>query len=320
MANRRYRDNEYYDYDEMMEYDDVPVVSRNSFRDEDDYSEHYRMKKKKNNSTQNYKTKNHKQPKKKRKLFVITLLIVALLFFVGGFIVGYMVFDDKGDAEATNTVTEQTSEEVAAVSAPVYAEATSDYERVINRSYPIEPGYIAGTGELKVINGSGGKQMEKNAAIALEEMVAGLNDAGMDIIIQSTYRTDADQEYLYNRQIGRQGGNELKAATISAVPLTSEHQAGLAVDLSIDGSLTEAFGSTAQGKWLKEHCAEYGYILRYLPENVEYTGIISEPWHFRYVGSPEVAKAIMDSGKSMEEYYGKFLEPEDIDPYLPYLQ
>ena len=191
---------------------------------------------------------------------------------------------------------------------------------MINRSYPIESGYIAGTGELKVIDGSNGKQMEKNAAIALEKMVSALKEDGMDIIIQSTYRTDSDQEFLYNRQIQRQGGNELKAATISAVPLTSEHQAGLAVDLSTDGTLTESFGSTQQGKWLKLHCAEYGYILRYLPENAEYTGIISEPWHFRYVGSPDVAQDIMKSGKSMEEYYGKFLKQEDIEPYLPYLQ
>ena len=193
----------------------------------------------------------------------------------------------------------------------------ASYTRVINRSYPIPAGFIAGTGELVTVEG---KQMETKAGEALEQMVADLRATGMDIIIQSGYRTDADQEYLYNRQINRQGGNELKAATISAVPLTSEHQAGLAVDLSTDGTLLESFASTEQGKWLKAHCAEYGYILRYPSGQETVTGIISEPWHFRFVGDPDTAQTIMSSGKCMEEYYGKTLKDDDIMPYLEYLQ
>ena len=181
----------------------------------------------------------------------------------------------------------------------------------------IDPGYAAGSGELKSIEG---KQMESKAADALAKMVAALRDEGMDIIIQSGYRTDEDQEYLYNRQINRQNGNKEKAATISAVPLTSEHQAGLAVDLSTDGTLLETFADTKQGQWLKEHCAEYGFILRYLPEKTLITGIINEPWHFRYVGSPAQAEAITESGLCMEEYFNKYLADEDLDPYLPYLK
>ena len=123
-----------------------------------------------------------------------------------------------------------------------------------------------------------------------------------------------------NRQINRQNGNKEKAATISAVPLTSEHQAGLAVDLSTDGTLLETFADTKQGQWLKEHCAEYGFILRYLPEKTLITGIINEPWHFRYVGSPAQAEAITESGLCMEEYFNKYLADEDLDPYLPYLK
>jgi LAS superfamily LD-carboxypeptidase LdcB len=210
-------------------------------------------------------------------------------------------------------------EEVAAVAAArPYVDSSIDpsYYRVINRTYPIEPGYVAGTGELTDIEG---KQMETNAAAALKEMIAAMRAEGMEVVVQSGYRSDSDQEFLYNRQIERQEGNKEKAATISAVPLTSEHQAGLAVDLSDDGTLIEQFGSTEQGIWLKAHCAEYGFILRYLPEKTEYTGIISEPWHFRFVGSPDMAKAITDSGLCMEEYFEQYLAPEDLDPYKPYL-
>lgn len=190
------------------------------------------------------------------------------------------------------------------------------YYQIINRSNPIEPNYIAGTGELTEIEG---KQMETNAAAALAQMVADLRGQGMDIIIQSGYRTDSDQEFLYNRQIQRQNGNEEKAATISAKPLTSEHQAGLAVDLSVDGTLTEAFGSTEQGKWLYANCMNYGFILRYQKDKTEFTGIISEPWHFRFVGSKEQATAIMNSDMCMEEYFGNYLREEDIAPYRIYL-
>lgn len=278
--------------------------------------------------------------RKRRLLLVVVFVAVIVLLAAGGFCVFALGNNDTQDEEivpvaapievpedtegitdesaaAEDTTTEPTTESTAESTATSATGAEdSSYTRVINRTYPISAGYIAGTGELMSIEG---KQMETNACLALKDMVASLRAAGMDIVVQSAYRSDADQEYLYNRQISRQGGNEIKAATISAVPLTSEHQSGLAVDLSVDGTLTEAFGSTAQGQWLKEHCAEYGFILRYPPDKTKYTGIISEPWHFRYVGSAETAQAIMSSGQCMEEYYNKYLADEDLDPYLPYL-
>lgn len=276
------------------------------------------------------------QRKKRRIQLVVVFMAIIVLISAGGFCVFALGNNDAQDEEIVPVAapievpedTEGVSEEYAAAedtttestteSTTTSATAVEDssYTRVINRTYPIPADYIAGTGELMDIEG---KQMETNACLALKDMVASLRAAGMDIVIQSAYRSDADQEYLYNRQISRQGGNEIKAATISAVPLTSEHQAGLAVDLSVDGTLTDAFGATAQGQWLKEHCAEYGFILRYPPEKTSITGIISEPWHFRYVGSAETAQAIMSSGQCMEEYYGKYLAAEDLDSYLPYL-
>lgn len=266
---------------------------------------------------------------KKNPLLIISICIVAV-FAVAIIALIQIPKAEKENSQETleatmaeiETPTEeenQTEKEPTAEKEERFIDPNIDpsYYMVINRTYPIPENYIAGTGELKEIEG---KQMESNAAIALEQMVATLRAEGMDILVWSGYRTDADQEYLYNRQISRQNGDEIKAGTISAVPLTSEHQAGLAIDLSTDGSLTEDFGSTPQGQWLKAHCAEYGYILRYPAEKTELTGIISEPWHFRYVGSPEQAKAITDSGLCMEEYFNQYLAPEDIDPYLPYLR
>ncbi|MGN0963265.1 MAG: D-alanyl-D-alanine carboxypeptidase family protein [Clostridia bacterium] len=288
-----------------------------SDRHETEYAYSSQKRKKQHSGAPKNKSSRNRSPKEKSNKigFYIILLVAAAVFSgVFGFFAAKAIF---GEDEKTEVAEPVMSEEVMEEESPYATPESEKYERVINRSYPLTEEEVNSV-ELREV-GDTDQKMETNAAIALEKMIADLNDAGMSIRIQSTYRTVEDQEELYNNHIAEQNGNELKAATISAVPLTSEHQYGLAVDLSIDGTLTEAFASTEQGKWLKEHCAEYGFILRYLPENTEYTGIISEPWHFRYVGSPEVAKAIMRSGKSMEEYYGKFLKPEDIDPYREYL-
>ena len=88
-----------------------------------------------------------------------------------------------------------------------------------------------------------------------------------------------------------------------ARPGTSEHQAGLAVDI-VDKSyqlLDERQEDTAVQKWLMEHCAEYGYILRYPTEKSALTGVGYEPWHYRYVGE-EAAREIMSRGLCLEEY------------------
>ena len=88
-----------------------------------------------------------------------------------------------------------------------------------------------------------------------------------------------------------------------AVPGTSEHQLGLAVDLvsSEYTGLDERQEETGSYQWLVKHCAEYGFILRYPNDKTEITGIIYEPWHFRYVGV-EAAREIMDQGICLEEY------------------
>ena len=274
--------------------------------------------------------------RKKRQFVIILVSVLAVLLVAGGCFAAFTIFGGDKDAEEVAPVSGEIStpeedvaatepepepeEEIPAVTDSAEQGPEFSYTMVINRSYPLSDearSYVSS--HLVSIEG---KQMEEQAGAALARMVADMRAEGLSIIIQSGYRTASDQEYLYNRQIGRQGGNEYKAGTISAVPGTSEHEAGLAVDLSVDGSLTEAFGSTPQGQWLAAHCMEYGFILRY-PSNTEFTydtGIISEPWHFRYVGSAEEATKISKSGTSMEAYYGKMLKPEHIDPYKAYLQ
>ena len=134
--------------------------------------------------------------------------------------------------------------------------------------------------------------------------------AGLEPTICSSYRTQEKQQELYENKIRRLLAEGLsyesavaEAGTVVAVPGTSEHQTGLALDI-VDTSyqhLDEAQENTQVQQWLMEHSWEYGFVLRYPDVKSEVTGIIYEPWHYRYVGV-ENAKAITESGKCLEEY------------------
>jgi D-alanyl-D-alanine carboxypeptidase len=94
-----------------------------------------------------------------------------------------------------------------------------------------------------------------------------------------------------------------EARKIVAYPGTSEHQLGLACDI-VDGYseyMHEALADTELLKWMGEHCAEYGFILRYPKDKTDITGVSYEPWHFRYVGA-EAASYIMEKSLTLEEF------------------
>ncbi len=141
------------------------------------------------------------------------------------------------------------------------------------------------------------------AGVAYEEFVQMAEAAkkeGLSIKTLSAYRTEAYQSGLYNNKIRTNG--KVYADSYSARPGFSEHQLGLAVDIS---STNVSFENSAEFKWLQQHAHEYGYILRY-PKGKEWiTGYAYEPWHYRYVGA-EVAKMIHDEGITFEEFHAKY--------------
>lgn len=162
--------------------------------------------------------------------------------------------------------------------------------------------------ELAVHNDN--EQMEVHAAEALAKMVRDCRAAGHGAYICSAYRSHEKQMMLYENKIDRviaEGYSEEEAPDIAAqavaVPGTSEHELGLSTDI-LDESypyLNEQQVQTGTQQWLMEHCWEYGYILRYPNGTSDVTGIIFEPWHYRYVGD-EFAKEIHDSGLPLEQY------------------
>lgn len=144
----------------------------------------------------------------------------------------------------------------------------------------------------------------------LTAMIAAAKDDGVIIYPCSAYRSIDKQTYLFNRKIKQyqNAGYSYEEAyniakTIVAVPGTSEHHTGLALDLITPGyqQLDDGFEQTKAFGWLNEHSAEYGFILRYPKDKEDITKIIYEPWHYRYVGV-NAAKTIKDNGWCLEEY------------------
>ena len=155
-------------------------------------------------------------------------------------------------------------------------------------------------------------QLSAVAAEAVKKMIAGAKKDGIELIICSAYRTISRQKELFNDKLKyykNKGMSEseayAKTATIIAVPGTSEHHTGLAADIVTPSyqTLDEGYMNTDAAKWLKAHCSEYGFILRYPSDKKDITKIIFEPWHFRYVG--EYAQEITESGLCLEEWIEK---------------
>ena len=199
----------------------------------------------------------------------------------------------------------------------------SGYGQLVNRTYPIADAKNYQPDDLITPQTSNPSnlQLRQEAADAVDRMISDYlaEYPDSELFVQSGYRSHSTQVTLYNRQVARHNGNIYSAGVVSAIPGTSEHQLGLAVDLSFDGTLEQSFGSTQQGLWLAEHCMEYGFILRYPADKERITGIYYEPWHFRYVGV-DIANDMATWGiTTLEEYYGLYLAPEDLTPYLPYL-
>ena len=152
--------------------------------------------------------------------------------------------------------------------------------------------------------------MDRRCSAALMRMLNDCRAAGNLAVLCSAYRTEEYQQELFDNKIMRLLGEGVAydqapvvAARSVAVPGTSEHQLGLAVDiideLYVNLDYWQQFTSVQQ--WLMANCSDYGFILRYPNEKSEITGIIFEPWHYRYVGISN-AKAIEASGLTLEEY------------------
>lgn len=148
------------------------------------------------------------------------------------------------------------------------------------------------------------RYMRKEAAHALEELFKASEKAGLDLFALSGYRSFDRQKQLFTAYAARDG--EEAANKYSARPGQSEHQTGLTMDVTspaINLTLDTSFGDTEEGKWVKAHAHEYGFIIRYPKGKEAITKYQYEPWHLRYVGKA-AAEVIHEKEMTLEEYLG----------------
>lgn len=154
------------------------------------------------------------------------------------------------------------------------------------------------------------KAVDRAAYQPLKDMFSAAQKAGVPLELVSPYRSIDLQDRLFSRSVNsymNQGYSKeqavKKANYARTFTGTSEHNTGLGFDILQKGNFTlsESFENTAQFKWLSEHAEEYGFILRYRKDKISQTGIMYEPWHYRYVGV-ENAKKINELDMCLEEY------------------
>lgn len=189
-----------------------------------------------------------------------------------------------------------------------YKSNTKDnYLIIVNKFYYLDENYKRD--DIQNVSLAYSYANNKASSIVIEnfeEMRQDVEDKlGIHLMINSSFRSYSEQEEIYN---------EFKKVSLkyadsyAARPGFSEHQTGLAIDLtSLEHPLIDDFKKSEEYQWLKENCHKYGFILRY-PEGKEYiTGYNTESWHFRYVGK-EVATQIYNEGITFDEYYAYYIE------------
>lgn len=259
--------------------------------------------------------KEKKRQQKQRRLHKKITVFCMIAFFMG-VLCGKIVFAKEEPEKIT--VKEQTGihmeepekEKVGNIhQGGIGKEETEEGEMwqlvLVNSTHAMEEGYVPKLEEIE-----NNYYFDARAVESLHQMLADGRREGMDFWICSAYRSAEKQKSLYDNKVQRlmaegmsYGEAYEEAAKTVAYPGTSEHQLGLAVDIVARDYqlLDDKQADTKEAKWLKDNCWKYGFILRYPTDKTEETGVIFEPWHYRYVGE-QAAKEIMENRICLEEY------------------
>lgn len=188
---------------------------------------------------------------------------------------------------------------------PEILENKSGYITLVNRDHLLDSTYVPDdlvTISARHISAIKGDKLRKAAMQAMNRMFAAAEADGLVLYLKSVYRGYSTQSYMYNNRLNNVGRDD----GVVAYPGSSDHQTGLGADIlnlewTKKSGMTPAFGATSEAQWMEAHCAEYGFIIRYMEDKEAITGIIYEPWHLRYVGV-EAAQYIMGHHLSLEEF------------------
>ncbi len=179
---------------------------------------------------------------------------------------------------------------------------------LVNKEYSLPSSYVPKELVLPDVSflgpdGNNKRYMRKEAAKALEKMFKAAGKKDKTLYGVSAYRSYTRQADIYAKNVRERGRDATNK--VSSMPGHSEHQTGLAIDISckqLNGALSERFADTAEGQWVEGNCYRYGFIIRYPKNKEDITGYSYEPWHIRYVGIP-VATYIYEHRLTLEEYF-----------------
>jgi len=235
-----------------------------------------------------------------------TLAVCAIIII--GIVVGFQLFTDHGPLDGNDN---QTSKEELAKQQAREEAGEQGLLILVNKQHPVDQVYrpddLMAMSHYASDRSEAGRYMRAEAVSAFNSLVEQAALDGIELKMTTAYRSYGFQKILYDNYVAQYGEEE--AGKFSAKPGESEHQTGLAVDVSspsVNYQLTRDFGDTEEGRWLATHAHEFGFILRYPEGKENITGYMYEPWHLRYVGK-FVAKEIYQEETTLEEYLQKYL-------------
>lgn len=246
----------------------------------------------------------------KQKTFIIIAVIIMLagIIYLGTSLISKEQLPVKEESENNSKIVVESEESIARREA-LKKDLDDGFLILVNKENPVDSEYkpddLADIKYYAPDRSAAGRFMRAKAADAFHQLSEAAAVEGHEIIVTTAYRSYSFQSTLYNNYVRVHGQDE--ADTFSAQPGKSEHQTGLAADVSspsVNYQLTRDYIDTPEGKWLSENAYKFGFIIRYLKGKEDITGYMYEPWHIRYVGKT-AAKEIYDQGITLEEYLEK---------------
>lgn len=240
---------------------------------------------------------------------IIPLFAILILVAFGSY---FLIKDDSTESNISDISAEpvDSNQELNGFNKNLYSlDDEASLWVVVNKNRSIPLDYVPDSLRDVEVNKRDDKSSEElmlrsDAALALEQLFAAAEQDSIALLLGSAYRSSDLQTTYYNSYVSQYGQEE--ADKFSARPGTSEHQTGLAADVSPSSKncyLEICFADTPEGRWVKEHAHEYGFTIRYPEGKENITTYQYEPWHLRYVGI-DLAYELRDANQTLEEFFG----------------
>ncbi len=250
----------------------------------------------------------NKNKNRQNTYFSLLTKITVTLFLCCAFLIGKLGFQllgtlpDSGQSDLGNVFSQTSQAKNSQPEASASISPETDWELIlVNRSNPIPKGY-----DVKLTQLRNNQSVDSRIYPSLQKMFDDMRAAGLTPVISSSYRTAEKQQSLLDEKIAdyqKEGHSDKEAEKLAkawvAVPGTSEHQLGMAVDITSTDRNSQ--NPSIIWEWLMKNSYKYGFILRYPEDKEEITNTIYEPWHYRYVGKT-AAKEIYERQICLEEY------------------